>query len=101
MVGVDNVTKLTASGLRFKWATFVRHTHGISALPFSKTRGIPFTICISGICMYFRSLALVAALALQPAFGLDPSRSLTQYVHRIQQVSPQGTIFSIWQSHDG
>ncbi len=51
--------------------------------------------------MYLRSCVLVAALALQPAFGLDPSRSLTQYVHRIQQVSPQGTIFSIWQSHDG
>ncbi len=51
--------------------------------------------------MYFRSFALVAALALQPASGLDPGRSLTQYVHRIQQVSPQGTIFSIWQSHDG
>src|ERR1700722_4407558 len=51
--------------------------------------------------MHFRSYVLLAALAIPSAFCLDPSLSLTQYVHRIQQVSPQGTIFSIWQSHDG
>lgn len=36
--------------------------------------------------------------------GLDPSRTLTQYVHRIwqtQQGLPQGTIYSILQTHDG
>jgi ligand-binding sensor domain-containing protein len=47
----------------------------------------------------------IAALLLSfPALGLDPSRSLTQYIHRIQQMQqglPQATIFSILQSHDG
>lgn len=36
--------------------------------------------------------------------GLDPSRTLTQYAHRIwqtQQGLPQGTIYSILQTHDG
>ena len=36
--------------------------------------------------------------------GLDPSRTLTQYAHRIwqtQQGLPQGTIYSIVQTHDG
>ena len=45
--------------------------------------------------------ALILAL---PAFGLDPAKSLTQYLHRIQQIQqglPQATIFSILQSHDG
>jgi ligand-binding sensor domain-containing protein/signal transduction histidine kinase len=38
------------------------------------------------------------------AVALDPSRSLTQYLHRIWQVQnglPRTTIFSICQSHDG
>src|SRR5580692_4104993 len=47
----------------------------------------------------------IAALLLAlPALSLDPSRSLTQYIHRIQQMQqglPQATIFSILQSHDG
>ncbi len=47
----------------------------------------------------------IAALVLSlPALSLDPSRSLTQYIHRIQQMQqglPQATIFSILQSHDG
>jgi hypothetical protein len=45
---------------------------------------------------------VLAATSL--AFGLDPSRTLTQYVHRIwqnQQGLPQGTIYSIAQTHDG
>jgi ligand-binding sensor domain-containing protein/signal transduction histidine kinase len=45
---------------------------------------------------------LLAAMPL--AFGLDPTRTLTQYVHRIwqnQQGLPQGTVYSIVQSHDG
>src|SRR5271165_3012321 len=45
---------------------------------------------------------LLAAMSL--AFGLDPSRTLTQYAHRIwqtQQGLPQGTIYSILQTHDG
>src|SRR5580704_12506889 len=36
--------------------------------------------------------------------ALDPSRTLTQYVHRIwtvQQGLPTGTIYDIWQAHDG
>ncbi len=45
------------------------------------------------------------ALTLGPsAFGLDPGKSLTQYLHRIQQIQqglPQATIYSILQSHDG
>jgi signal transduction histidine kinase/ligand-binding sensor domain-containing protein len=39
-----------------------------------------------------------------PVFGLDPSRTLTQYVHRIwqtQQGLPQGAISSIVQTHEG
>lgn len=54
-----------------------------------------------------RSHVGVAILALGlclPAFGLDPSRSLTQYLHRIQQIQqglPQATIYSILQSQDG
>ncbi len=37
-------------------------------------------------------------------FGLDPSRTLTQYVHRIWQVQqglPEASIFSLLQSRDG
>lgn len=51
----------------------------------------------------FGSLVL-AAICLRPALGLDQSRTLTQYVHRIwqaQQGLPQGTIYSILQTHDG
>src|ERR1700730_2991307 len=46
----------------------------------------------------------LAAIALRPAMGLDPSRTLTQYAHRIwqtQQGLPQGTIYSLLQSHSG
>jgi len=48
---------------------------------------------------------LSAALAaLAPVYGLDPSLALTQYIHRIWQVTqglPQAAIYSIWQTHDG
>jgi signal transduction histidine kinase/ligand-binding sensor domain-containing protein len=47
---------------------------------------------------------VLAAVSLRPAMGLDPSRTLTQYAHRIwltQQGLPQGTIYSILQTHDG
>src|SRR5580658_10589631 len=47
---------------------------------------------------------VLAAMSLSPAFGLDPTRTLTQYVHRIwqtQQGLPQGTVYSIVQTHDG
>ena len=47
---------------------------------------------------------VLAAITLRPAAGLDPSRTLTQYAHRIwqaQQGLPQGTIYSILQTHDG
>jgi signal transduction histidine kinase/ligand-binding sensor domain-containing protein len=53
-----------------------------------------------------RLVLLLSALAavFTPAYGLDPSRALTQYVHRIWQVPqglPQAAIYSIWQTHDG
>jgi ligand-binding sensor domain-containing protein len=56
-----------------------------------------------------RSAAMAAALALlllcaRHADALDPSRTLTQYVHRIWQVQqglPQAAIYSIVQTHDG
>ena len=48
---------------------------------------------------------LLAALGLpKTAFGLDPSRGLTQYVHRIwqsQQGLPQGGILQIFQTREG
>ncbi len=47
---------------------------------------------------------VVAAVCLRPAMGLDPSRTLTQYAHRIwqtQQGLSQGTIYSLLQTHDG
>lgn len=47
------------------------------------------------------SLLLIAAGTL---LALDPSRSLTQYLHRIWQVQhglPRATIFTICQTHDG
>jgi ligand-binding sensor domain-containing protein len=51
---------------------------------------------------------LAAALAIAAiaanAYALDPSRTLTQYVHRIWQVQqglPQAWIYSIAQTHDG
>ena len=48
-------------------------------------------------------IPLLAGLMSQPAFALDPGRSLTQYIHRIHQIQglPQATIFSILQTHDG
>src|ERR1700720_971239 len=45
-----------------------------------------------------------AALSVRPAMGVDPTRTLTQYAHRVwqqQQGLPQGTIYSILQTHDG
>jgi signal transduction histidine kinase/ligand-binding sensor domain-containing protein len=54
---------------------------------------------ISGM-RYAALLALSAGLA----FGLDPSRTLTQYVHRIWQVQqglPESSIYAILQSRDG
>jgi ligand-binding sensor domain-containing protein/signal transduction histidine kinase len=47
----------------------------------------------------FGAMALVA-----PIYGLDPSLALTQYIHRIWQVTqglPQAAIYSIWQTHEG
>ncbi len=50
-------------------------------------------------------LLLLAALGLpKTALGLDPSRQLTQYVHRIwqsQQGLPQGAILQIFQTREG
>ena len=53
-----------------------------------------------------RGLAGVLAVLVfaQHASALDPSRTLTQYVHRIWQVQqglPQASIYSIVQTHDG
>lgn len=39
-----------------------------------------------------------------PLYSLDPSLALTQYIHRIWQVTqglPQAAIYSIWQTHEG
>src|SRR5437868_1452791 len=49
-------------------------------------------------------LVLVALALPSRAFGLDPSRQLTQYVHRIwqtQQGLPQGGILQIFQTREG
>src|SRR5512135_2624110 len=50
-------------------------------------------------------LLLLAILGLpNSALGLDPSRQLTQYVHRIwqsQQGLPQGAILQIFQTREG
>jgi ligand-binding sensor domain-containing protein len=52
-----------------------------------------------------RTALVLALLALsQHAYALDPSRTLTQYVHRIWQVQqglPQAWIYSIVQTGDG
>lgn len=50
-----------------------------------------------------RSLLLLAASAGM-MFGLDPNRTLTQYVHRIWQVQqglPESSIYAILQTRDG
>ncbi|MGA3201566.1 MAG: two-component regulator propeller domain-containing protein [Bryobacteraceae bacterium] len=47
---------------------------------------------------------VLAAISLRPAMGLDPNRTLTQYGHRVwqtQQGLPEGTIYSIVQTHEG
>src|ERR1051325_9031422 len=54
----------------------------------------------------WRYVVLVVAAATWPnlVYALDPSRTLTQYVHRIRQVQqglPQAWIYSIAQTHDG
>src|SRR6185503_21069277 len=50
-------------------------------------------------------LVLLATFGMpQGAWGLDPSRQLTQYVHRIwqtQQGLPQGAILQIFQTREG
>ncbi len=50
------------------------------------------------------ALAAVLVLSLaQPGFALDPSRALTQSIHRIwqtQQGLPQGTIYCVYQTQD-
>ncbi|HVO97085.1 MAG TPA: two-component regulator propeller domain-containing protein [Bryobacteraceae bacterium] len=50
------------------------------------------------------ALIVLAAVSLRPALGLDPNRTLTQYYHRIwqaQQGLPEGTIYTILQTHEG
>jgi hypothetical protein len=47
---------------------------------------------------------LLLAVFGQPAFPLDPSKRLTQYVHRIWQLPqglPDATIADILQTDDG
>ena len=51
-----------------------------------------------------RSRVYLLLLAAVSAYGLDPNRTLTQYVHRIWQVQqglPEASIFSILQTGDG
>jgi ligand-binding sensor domain-containing protein/signal transduction histidine kinase len=60
---------------------------------------------IIDVVKVFRALVLFAVLASAGrADALDPTRTLSQYVHRIWQVQqglPQATIYSIVQTHDG
>src|SRR5579884_2323660 len=54
--------------------------------------------------MMKRALPGLLLLCAGTLFGLDPNRTLTQYVHRIwtvQQGLPTGTIYDIWQTRDG
>jgi ligand-binding sensor domain-containing protein/anti-sigma regulatory factor (Ser/Thr protein kinase) len=55
--------------------------------------------------MRFRLPIAALLLALSGAlYGVDPSRTLTQYVHRIwqtQQGLPESSIYSLLQTHDG
>jgi len=49
-------------------------------------------------------LLLIILCTPHSAFGLDPNRKLTQYVHRIwqfQQGLPQGGILQIFQTPQG
>jgi len=49
-------------------------------------------------------LAVMIALGGSALYGLDPNRTLTQYVHRIWQVQqglPESSIYSVLQAHDG
>ena len=49
-------------------------------------------------------IVLVSMMSYRESYALDPSRSLTQYLHRIWQVQqglPPSTIFSIEQTSDG
>jgi ligand-binding sensor domain-containing protein/two-component sensor histidine kinase len=59
----------------------------------------------SGAYLWPRLVATLALLGLsQSVHALDPTRTLTQSVHRIWQVQqglPQAWIYSIVQSHDG
>ncbi len=51
-----------------------------------------------------RVAALMIALGGGALYGLDPGRTLTQYVHRIwqtQQGLPESSIYSVLQAHDG
>ncbi|MEO7144570.1 MAG: two-component regulator propeller domain-containing protein, partial [Bryobacteraceae bacterium] len=49
-----------------------------------------------------KKLGILLFLCGAVAFGLDPNRTLTQYLHRIwQQGLPPGTIYSILQTSDG
>ncbi len=51
-----------------------------------------------------RFAALMIALGGGALYGLDPGRTLTQYVHRIWQVQqglPESSIYSMLQAHDG
>jgi signal transduction histidine kinase/ligand-binding sensor domain-containing protein len=52
-----------------------------------------------------RSTALLILLGLAaPGYALDPSRTLTQYVHRIWQVQqglPQASVYAVTQTRDG
>ncbi len=50
------------------------------------------------------ALIALAVVSVRPALGLDPLRTLTQYFHRIwqaQQGLPEGTIYSLLQTHEG
>src|ERR1700730_13903852 len=60
---------------------------------------------LSASRVLIRSVVVVGLLACaQQADALDPTRTLSQYVHRIWQVQqglPQASIYAIVQTHDG
>src|SRR5205809_7305383 len=62
-----------------------------------------FRSWLRGRCASLALLLSLLALS-QPVYALDPSRTLTQYVHRIWQVQqglPEASIYAIVQTRDG
>src|SRR6478672_3506496 len=79
---------------------------GCNSLVTSADRRDPAAMIDLGVMRARPRIALLVALAAcaTRAYALDPSRTLTQYVHRIWQVQqglPQASIYAILQTRDG